>query len=72
MAERVTASGDILRPLDTASLAAAVAQVRESGAEACAVCLLFAFVNPTHERAIAEALETIPGLYVSLSSEVWA
>jgi N-methylhydantoinase A len=70
VAERVIASGDILRPLDTASLAAAVAQVRESGAEACAVCLLFAFVNPTHERAIAEALETIPGLYVSLSSEV--
>ena len=70
IAERVTASGAILRPLHQASLEAAVAQVRASGAQACAVCLLFAFVNPTHERAIAKALAALPGLYISLSSEV--
>ena len=70
VAERVTASGAILRPLTTESLEAAVAQVRAAEVEACAVCLLFAFLNPAHEQAIAQALAAIPGLYVSLSSAV--
>ncbi|WP_089940587.1 hydantoinase/oxoprolinase family protein [Candidatus Entotheonella palauensis] len=70
VAERMMADGQVLRPLDTASLQYALDQVRASGAQACAVCLLFAFVNPEHEQAIAKALETIPDLYVSLSSDV--
>ncbi len=56
VAERITASGDILHPLPPSSLASAIEQVRNSGAQACAVCLLFAFLNPLHEQAIAEAL----------------
>ncbi|ETX06761.1 MAG: hypothetical protein ETSY2_15210 [Candidatus Entotheonella gemina] len=70
VAERMMADGQVLRPLDAASLQYALDQVRASGAQACAVCLLFAFVNPEHEQAIAKALETIPDLYVSLSSDV--
>lgn len=69
--ERVSADGRALVPLDEDSLAAAVAAVRDSGAEACAVCFLFSFVNPEHERRVAEALGTAaPEVYVSLSSEV--
>ncbi len=68
--ERMLADGTVLHPLDTASLQDALAQVRASGAQTCAVCLLFSFVNPEHEHAIAKALEAIPNLYVSLSSEV--
>ncbi len=70
VAERVTADGSVLRALSTDSLHRALTQVRASGAQACAVCLLFAFVNPVHEQAIAEALATLPGLHVSLSSAV--
>ncbi len=70
LAERMLADGEVLRPLDPDSLQRALAHVRASGAQACAVCLLFAFVNPEHEQAIGKALETIPDLYVSLSSEV--
>jgi N-methylhydantoinase A len=70
VAERVTASGAVLRPLTTESVETAVAQVRAAGVEACAVCLLFSFLNPAHEQAMAQALSAIPGLYVSLSSEV--
>ncbi len=70
VAERMLADGEVLRPLDSASLQDALAQVRASGAQACAVCLLFAFVNPEHEQAIGKALEAIPNLYVSLSSDV--
>src|SRR5262249_40199073 len=49
----------------------AVAAVRGSGAEACAVCLLFSFMDGSHERGIGDALERSNGsLMVSLSSEV--
>ncbi|MCG8543442.1 MAG: hydantoinase/oxoprolinase family protein, partial [Alphaproteobacteria bacterium] len=37
----------------------------------CAVCLLFAFLNPEHERRIGAALRAaLPDLYVSLSADV--
>lgn len=45
--------------------------VVESGADAVAICLLFGFLDPTHERAMAEALRRLrPELWISLSSEV--
>ncbi|MGH2922416.1 MAG: hydantoinase/oxoprolinase N-terminal domain-containing protein, partial [Solirubrobacterales bacterium] len=48
-----------------------VAAVRESGAESVAVCLLFAFADPAHERRIAAALrEALPDVHVSASHEV--
>jgi N-methylhydantoinase A len=48
-----------------------VRRVQELGLDACAVSLLWSFRRPDHERRIAEALrERVPGLYVSLSSEL--
>lgn len=71
IAERVGPRGEILTALSGASIREVVGRVRESGAEACAVCLLFAFRNPEHERRIAAALEAAaPGLFLSLSSSV--
>ena len=53
------------------AVAAAVEQVRASGTDACAVCLLFAFRNPAHENRIAAALRAaLPGLPVCTSFEV--
>lgn len=44
---------------------------RESGAESVAVCLLFSYLDPGHERAIAARLrERLPDLHVSASHEV--
>jgi len=69
--ERITAGPSVLIPLDPDSLARAVEAVRASGAEACAVCLLFSFLDGRHERGVGEALARANGgLYVSLSSEV--
>jgi N-methylhydantoinase A len=49
-------------------LAAALA---ESGAESVAICLLFSYLDPSHERAIARHLRRrLPGLHVSASHEV--
>lgn len=69
--ERIDAKGRVLRELTDEAIADAVEQVRASGAESCAVCLLFSFLNPEHERRIGAALnEAMPELFVSLSSDV--
>ena len=69
--ERIDAKGRVLRELTDEAVAGAVEQVRASGAESCAVCLLFSFLNPEHERRIGAALnEAMPDLFVSLSSDV--
>jgi N-methylhydantoinase A len=45
--------------------------VRDSGAESVAVCLLFSYLDPAHERTIAERLRAeLPGVHVSASHEV--
>lgn len=61
----------VVVPLDAASLAACVDRVARMDVEAVAVCLLFAFAHPEHERAVGEALRTaLPGLHVSCSADV--
>lgn len=46
-------------------------RVRESGAESVAICLLFSYLDPTHERSLAEHLRAeLPGVHVSASHEV--
>jgi N-methylhydantoinase A len=68
--ERMGPDGEI-EPLDDDDLARVVEAVREADAEAVAVCLLFAFLHPDHERRVGEALRAqLDGVHVSLSSEV--
>lgn len=69
--ERLDARGQVLVPLDEAQVRAEVARLRDQGVQALAVCYLFSFVNPAHERRTRElAREVAPELAVSLSSEV--
>ncbi|HKG21784.1 MAG TPA: hydantoinase/oxoprolinase family protein, partial [Blastocatellia bacterium] len=49
--------------------ARAVRRLKGSGAESVAVCLLFSFANPEHERAVARALAPL-GIPVSLSHKI--
>jgi len=68
--ERMGRDG-VLIPLDDESVRAAVDACREAEVEAVAVCLLFGFLHPEHEQRVGEALrEALPGLQISLSSEV--
>jgi N-methylhydantoinase A len=68
--ERMGPEGE-LESLDERSLGEAVQRVREAGVEAVAVCLLFGFLHPEHERRVGKALrEALPCVHVSLSSEV--
>ena len=69
--ERVGAAGEVIAEPADEAIAAAVEQVRASGAGACAVCLLFAFRNPGHEHRIAAAIRAaLPGVPVCTSFEV--
>lgn len=70
--ERVDQAGSILLALDEDEARRQVRRLRDGGAEAFAVSLLWSFRNDRHERRIAEIIreEVGPGAYVSLSSEV--
>ena len=69
--ERIGPRGEIVEPLDEDSARAALDRLVAAGAECIAVCLLFSFINPEHERRIREiARSEHPELEISLSSEV--
>jgi len=69
--ERLDFRGTVLTPLDEAACRAALRRLGEAGVESVAVCFLFSFVNPVHERRVAELIaEEMPGVLVSLSCEV--
>ncbi len=75
--ERIGPDGEVLRPLDPRSVAAAAERVAAAGAESVAVCLLHAYANPAHERAAGELLaEHLGGpprnraVSISLSTDV--
>ena len=71
VAERIGPAGEVIRALGDTDMARAVADVKASGAESVAVCFLFSFLNPAHERRMGEALRAaLPGTDVSLSCEV--
>jgi N-methylhydantoinase A len=68
--ERMGPKGEV-EALDEESLEEAVSAIEEAEVEAVAVCLLFAFMHPEHERRVGEALRNaLPDVHVSLSSEV--
>lgn len=69
--ERIAPDGSVRTPLDMDSLDKSVAALVERGVESIAVCFLFSFVNPVHERQAAEFIRAkYPTVMVSLSSEV--
>lgn len=69
--ERVAASGEILIPLDEDAVRREAAALAADGVQAIAICFLFSFLNPLHERRAAEIVrEHCPDLMVSISSEV--
>jgi N-methylhydantoinase A len=69
--ERLDPFGNVIEKIDENDVAEAARRLVAQGVEAIAVCFLFAFANPAHERAAAEIIRSIaPGIYVSLSHEV--
>ena len=71
VAERVDALGQVLLPLDHASLRQHIGVLEQARVTSVAICFLHAYANPAHEleaRALLQA--ALPDLHISISSEV--
>ncbi len=69
--ERITSSGEVLTALEEEPLRETLRDLKAHDIQSIAVCLLFSFLYPAHERRIAEIInEEIPGCNISLSSDI--
>jgi N-methylhydantoinase A len=70
--ERCDFEGNVVLPLNEAAVRRGVLRLKKLGVESIAVCFLFSFVNPDHERRARELiLEEFPDVrHISLSHEV--
>lgn len=69
--ERTMADGSVRAPVDGEDLGRVIEAVRQSGSEAIAVCFLFSYLRPDHEKEVGAALRNaLPNVAISLSSEV--
>jgi len=68
--ERMDVDGKIRLALDEAAVRAVIPELMARGIESVAVALMHSYANATHERRVGALLrETMPGLWITLSSE---
>lgn len=71
VSERMDVSGQVLEPLDSSSVDAALDSIRNCGANSVAICLLHAYANPEHEIAVAaEIHRVLPHVRTTMSHQV--
>jgi len=68
--ERMSASGEVLMPLDLAALEPQLRSSYAKGIRSCAIVLVHGYRYPHHERQIAELARAIGFTHVSVSHEV--
>jgi N-methylhydantoinase A/oxoprolinase/acetone carboxylase beta subunit len=65
-------TGEVLTPLDEDEVRQAARDLRDEGVEAVAVCFLFSYLNPEHERrAAAIVREEMPDAFVTTSADIF-
>ncbi len=67
--ERTLCTGEVLEDLDEKEAEEVFRKIKGTNAESVAVCLLFSFLNPSHEKTIGTLLDKL-SLPVSLSHEI--
>ncbi|MEA1889344.1 MAG: hydantoinase B/oxoprolinase family protein [Pseudomonadota bacterium] len=67
--ERISATGDIVKPLDTAAVLSSLQQTYEAGYRACAIVLMHGYHYPRHEEAVAKLARQCGFEQISLSSQ---
>ncbi|MEA2596604.1 MAG: N-methylhydantoinase [Thermomicrobiales bacterium] len=69
--ERTNYKGEVVTPLDEASVEAVAARIEAAGVDAVAVAFLHSYANSGHEERCAAILrERLPGCQVTISSEI--
>lgn len=68
--ERVSAKGEIIKPLDKEEILRAKAWLIKKGLSSCAISFLHSYRNPVHENLLKEQLLEIPGLSLTTSFEI--
>ncbi|MFX0097275.1 MAG: hydantoinase/oxoprolinase family protein [Candidatus Hodarchaeota archaeon] len=69
--ERIGHDGGVIVELDEGEARKAIRELKEKGVDSIAVCTLFSFANPAHEKRINELIqEEYPRANVTLSHEV--
>lgn len=69
--ERLSASGEVISPLDPNSVEMVGKAIAEGDFEAVAVCLIHSYVDPLHELEVRDHLrEMLPGVPIALSHEI--
>jgi N-methylhydantoinase A len=69
--ERILYDGSVFKPLDENVVRENCRKLKKQGVESVAISLIFSFVNPAHERRVAEIVaEELPGVLISKSHEV--
>jgi N-methylhydantoinase A len=73
LSERVLGDGSVERPLDVAEARRVIRELKAANVEAIAVCLINSYLNPAHERAVAELIQSElgPKAVVCLSSDIY-
>ena len=71
VSERMDCNGAIVVPLNEAEVTAAIDDLLSKGVEAIAICLLWSFKDPQHERRIADMVrQRAPDVFVTCSHEI--
>ena len=69
--ERMTAGGEVLRPLDVSAVEELCRTLKAEGIESVAISLLHSFTNPRHELDVVEIVrEELPEASISISHQV--
>jgi N-methylhydantoinase A len=69
--ERVGPRGEVIVPLDAASVDRVIERLKRENVTAIAVCFLHSYANPDHERRVGDRLrKAFPDAFISLSVDI--
>lgn len=69
--ERMNSAGKVLQPIDLEQAWSVAERLIREGVRSIAICFLHAYVNPTHEKALATLIRArAPEISVTASSEI--
>lgn len=68
---RIDGNGNVVREVDEAQVRSSLEHLKEQDIEALTICLMNSYLNPSHEKQVAEITATVfPDTPISISSEI--